>query len=320
MAIRADGIKFINSTLGGIHAKANEDREEVTNPFDKQILYDMGNTYIRNDALDYLHKYHNMKFTIEHTDGKKYEFSEYKKLDKRLRPQLPARHYFANLGFEYKCIDLNEEDGAIAVDLRQPIIENDMYNLINTADVIIDSGTSEHIEYQYMNFKNLYDMLKVGGTIIHILPKVGYWENHCQYKYDTQFFAQLAANNDYELVTVDNRYPEKNIRVVITKTGNNGFMSEHQFNKLSLHTCKAEGSYIDEDGKEWPNVLTNDRALYPWAYLRSTGDSGYINHAHDAVNIKGKMHKVDINKIKEDVKNNEVGKRPLDEWLVEIDE
>ena len=147
-------------------------------------------------------------------------------------------------------IDLNGMEDSLRVDLRNPIMD-EAPELIDKFDVIIDIGTSEHVEYQYMNFKNLYDMLKVGGIFIHVLPKGGYWEGHCKYKYNFDFFKLLAESNDYEILDLHNRI-DKDICCSMKKVKSNKFMNESDFDKLPM---------VIESGNNF-----SDRQLYGYAY------------------------------------------------------
>ena len=229
MGIRRHAITFIHKVL-----------DSNFDILKDQHVIEMGNTYIRGDAIHWIE---NNKFELE---GFTY-----------INNNLISKEYFTALGCKHTSIDLNMKEGALPIDLRKSIKDNDKHKLINTANIILDSGTSEHVEYQYMNWKNLYDLTKVGGIFIHILPKVGYWENHCEYKYDIDFFEQLATTNQYEIIEISNDYVDKDICAALRKTNNNGFISEKEFNKLPIHVCKPEGT-----------SMLNDRALYPWAYSK----------------------------------------------------
>lgn len=229
MGIRTHAITFIHSVL-----------DSAFNTLDGKHMIELGNMYIRNDAIQWI-------------QANKFELDGFTKLDMGMI----SKEYFTALGCKHISIDLNMKEGALAIDLRKSISENDIHNLTNSADIILDSGTSEHVEYQYMNWKNLYDITKVGGIFLHVLPKVGYWENHCEYKYSIDYFEQLAKANEYEVIEISNSYADRDICAAMRKVNNNGFMNEDEFNKLPIHICKPEGK-----------SALNDRALYPWAYSK----------------------------------------------------
>ena len=227
MGIRTHVMKFIHNVL-----------DDKFDTLDGKHMIEMGNMYIRDDAIEWIEA---NKFQL---DG----FTE-------LEMGMISKEYFTALGCKHTSIDLNMKDGAIPIDLRESIKANDVHSLVATADIILDSGTSEHVEYQYMNWKNLYDITKTGGVFIHCLPRVGFWENHCEYKFDIDFFEQLAQANNYEIIELSTNYADQDICAAMRKTETSEFMSEDQFNMLPIHVCKPEGKPV-----------LNDRALYPWAY------------------------------------------------------
>lgn len=166
----------------------------------------------------------------------------------------PSRDYFPLVGGNHKSIDMNGKEDSLVIDLRLPIEDNDKYGVLNWADLVIDSGTSEHVAVQYYNWKNLYDVCKVGGYMVHILPKVGHWRGHCEFKYTKDFFTQLSEIMGYEIIELD-EYIENNHRgdilCILKKVSDIPFMSESEFEKLPIHT---------ETG------VFRDRNLYTYAY------------------------------------------------------
>ena len=220
MGIRAHSLKFIHSIIDDLGAPLE--------------ILDMGNTYIKGDAIDYIKQTYVLEnFTF-------------------IGDYITSKDYFTALGHNHTSIDLNEKEGSLPIDLRLPIIDDD--KLVNNFDVILDIGTSEHVDNQYMNFKNLYELCKVGGLFIHVLPMKDYHENHCKYKYTPEFFNELATANGYELVILKNVMFNDQIEIncCLKKGSKSGFMSEDGFINLP---------FIIEDGHDF-----NDRELYPYAY------------------------------------------------------
>ena len=76
-----------------------------------------------------------------------------------------------------KSIDNSKFDGAdIIMDRNKPI-----ENINEKFDTIIDFGTSEHIFNVTQNLKNISQLCKIGGTILHSLPANnncghGFWQ------------------------------------------------------------------------------------------------------------------------------------------------
>ena len=229
MGIRRHSLEFIHKNINELGSNLE--------------ILDMGNTYIKGQGcIDYINK--------------NYSISNDTTLDgfNRVNGNIISKEYFTALGHTHTSIDLNGKEGALTVDLRNPV-EEMVPELINKFDVIMDIGTSEHVEYQYMNFKNLYDMLKVGGQFVHILPLEGTWMAHCKYKYNFDFFKLLAEANNYKILDL---YVEKtsadntDVCCSMKKTSDGNFMSESDFDNLPL---------VIEGGENF-----NDRVLYGYAY------------------------------------------------------
>lgn len=165
-----------------------------------------------------------------------------------------SRDYFPLVGGNHKSIDMNGKEDSLIVDLRLPIEDNDEYGILNWADLVIDAGTSEHVEVQYYNWKNLYDVCKVGGYVVHILPKVGYWDGHCEFKYTSEFFVQLSDAMGYEIIELHDDIESSSrgdVCCIFKKVSDIPFMSTSEFEKLPIHI---------ESG------LFRDRTLYSYAY------------------------------------------------------
>ena len=108
-----------------------------------------------------------------------------------------SKRFWGAIGFNHVSIDLNGLDGALSYDLREDI--NIKYNYKEQFDIIYDGGTIEHVSNQYWAFKNTHNLTKRGGTMIHVLPKVGFWEGHCSYFYTMDSFSKLAELCSYEI-------------------------------------------------------------------------------------------------------------------------
>lgn len=143
-----------------------------------------------------------------------------------------GKDYYTSLGCHHVSIDLNEEDGALPIDLSKLI---DKPEWTGHFDIITNSGTTEHVEpyeTQYECFANLHNWLKVGGIAVHIVPDIdelnrrGRWRNHCNNYYSQTFFQALADNNNYRV------YAPKYIRqlacVCLIKKKDVPFMSDRE--------------------------------------------------------------------------------------------
>lgn len=109
-----------------------------------------------------------------------------------------ASAYFEDLGAkEVVMIDLNGKDGALPLDLDKPIGD---INLLESFDIVIDGGTSEHVKKQYYCFQNILDLCKSSGLMFHFLPLQGHWVKHGRWMYPMTFFSALARYNNYTIV------------------------------------------------------------------------------------------------------------------------
>lgn len=206
-------------------------------------MIDWGNSYIRNSSIKWITE--NM-----------YDISEAGFT--LVNNSLISAEYWKSVGHEYTSVDLNGKEGALQLDMRLPIRDNDEHNLIDSFDLLTDSGTSEHVSEQYQNWKNQYEVLKEGGYFVHILPKEGYWGTHCEFKYNLEFFEQLAKANDYEMIESFEQLDSDircDICCVMRKTSSKGFMTKEQFDELPL--------FVEPNADQM-----NDRTLYPYAYKK----------------------------------------------------
>jgi len=112
-------------------------------------------------------------------------------------PRIPAKKYYYALGVrEHVSIDINGKNKALSLDLDYPVPSY----LRNRFDVLTNYGTIEHINNQYQVFKNMHDMCKTEGVMIHSLPPVGHWPGHARYYYTEIGIQQLAELCQYDII------------------------------------------------------------------------------------------------------------------------
>lgn len=73
------------------------------------------------------------------------------------------------------------------IDLNQKIPDE----YVNKFDLLTNFGTSEHVSDQYMVWKNMMSLVKVGGFLYHDIPFRGTWKNHGYVSYDYNMFTTL---------------------------------------------------------------------------------------------------------------------------------
>jgi len=124
-------------------------------------------------------------------------------LGNQILPESPlrtAKKYFQSLGVFHVSIDLNGNDGAEKLDLSKPLLQfrpewDGIFNIVT------NFGTSEHIERgQWQTFRNMHDLCKDGGVMIHMVPLTGNWHKHSHYYYTKQFFTELTAACGYTML------------------------------------------------------------------------------------------------------------------------
>jgi hypothetical protein len=156
-------------------------------------------------------------------------------------------NFFKFLGFNScRSIDISIKDGAdILHDLNNKIPDK----LKNKFDFIIDGGTMEHLFNSSVVMASVAEMLRVGGTAIHLNHTQGYC-NHGFYNFQpTYYYSFYRANhfNDMECLIVEYLNQEKtSVRVINVPNYNNmNFHSPHNclilfkaVKRKDIHTTK----------------------------------------------------------------------------------
>lgn len=125
-----------------------------------------------------------------------------------------ARRFYRRMmpGCKVEAVDKHGPNAA-AVDLNEP----QPFVASGGANVVINTGTAEHVFNQARLFETIHDAcagpkeirgdipfdlkpLRIpGGLMIHAAP-LGGWHNHGFYNYHPTFWADLGAANGYELL------------------------------------------------------------------------------------------------------------------------
>jgi len=108
-----------------------------------------------------------------------------------------AANYFKARSMVPIAIDWNGSGGALPYNLNNRIVDDP---LMGSFDFVIDGGTSEHVEKQYTLFINIFNLLKIGGVVIHIVPYVDSWIGHGYWKYSFDFFESVRKEFCYRLL------------------------------------------------------------------------------------------------------------------------
>lgn len=136
-----------------------------------------------------------------------------------------ANIWYEERGIKYSCIDLAGDNGALKLDLANPIMGMEY-------DLVTDYGTSEHFcqmkDYEsvafhdghinsiypkgevteenirqgyYNGWLNKHNLLKIGGIMVSENPMAGNWPSHCYTWIDSNFYYKLMKMVDYEIIS-----------------------------------------------------------------------------------------------------------------------
>jgi hypothetical protein len=118
----------------------------------------------------------------------------------RNEPPWPvAKGMFERLGFKHTSVDINGQDGAIALDLSLPQV---LPPGVEQADIVTDFGTSEHVPDLYECQRNIWNFCKVGGLIFQVNPEPGSWPGHGRHYRALGFYTSFALAVDAEIVSL----------------------------------------------------------------------------------------------------------------------
>lgn len=124
----------------------------------------------------------------------------------------PAKSYFEERQIFHVSVDLNGKDGALKLDLNEPI-----YGL-GQFDIVTNFGTTEHVQNQQQVFKNIHVCCREGGYMIHQVPMKGglRWKGHGLIEYEKKWFELLARVNNYDVLKLE-AGPRELIHIVFRK-------------------------------------------------------------------------------------------------------
>ena len=111
------------------------------------------------------------------------------------QPRASSKKFYEDLGFsDYSSIDINNEHGAIPLDLNYELKDKKLFNKF---DVVTDFGSCEHIFNVSECYKTIHKILKVNGLIIIIQAVSG---GNGFFLYDRSFLDGIVAANNYDIL------------------------------------------------------------------------------------------------------------------------
>jgi len=137
----------------------------------------------------------------------------------------PAKLMYGLLGAYHVSIDINGRDGAFPFNLSEELPEY----MGGHFNVITNYSTTEHVSSQIEVFKNIHNLCRVGGIMIHGVPLINNWAGHGRYYYTLEFFNKLANFNGYKIYVLEildkdfYAAPKNLVYSVLIKEVNNDF-------------------------------------------------------------------------------------------------
>jgi hypothetical protein len=148
-----------------------------------------------------------------------------------------AKGVYSSWGVDHVSIDLNGENGALVVDLDKPVPRA----LVGGFDVVTNYGTLEHANNQFQAFKNVHDICRVGGLMLHALPPPGHWPKHGRYYYPSLFPTRLAKACGYSIINLtqrncysDTRFANHDVILIAYLKLRTRFIGHGEFDRLPI--------------------------------------------------------------------------------------
>jgi hypothetical protein len=112
----------------------------------------------------------------------------------------PSQSFWTAIGLEYATVDLDGYRDSIPLDLNSDQVPE---HLRQQFDLVVNTGTTEHVANQAQAFRIIHDLTRIGGVMFHEVP-AGSW-NHGLINYTPKFFMLLHKQNDYEQIYMQER-------------------------------------------------------------------------------------------------------------------
>ena len=104
-----------------------------------------------------------------------------------------SREFWQSLGLEYTAIDYDGHRDSHALDLNHDRVPD---ALRGKFDLVVNTGTTEHVANQDNAFKVVHDLVRSRGIMIHEVPVCLF--GHGLLNYSPNFFIQLFRQNGYD--------------------------------------------------------------------------------------------------------------------------
>lgn len=98
------------------------------------------------------------------------------------------KEYFTGVGIEHTSVDLNGKDGALKLDLMEPLG-------LGRFDMVTNFGTTEHVARQEPAWRNIVEA--AAAVIVSTTPLPGDWKKHGRWYPTEAFYRELARRNGF---------------------------------------------------------------------------------------------------------------------------
>lgn len=150
-------------------------------------VVELGNQTFQRDNISILKKY------INETNAT----TDFSNIIKSADVADQTEQFFCSLGAtRYVAVDVNTKYNSLPMDLNHSLANK--YGFDEKFDLVTNNGTGEHIFDQCSVFKNIHNLVKKDGLMVHMLP-FAHWPNHGFYNFNPILFFDLAYANDYQI-------------------------------------------------------------------------------------------------------------------------
>ena len=117
------------------------------------------------------------------------------RLENQLDRVIDAESLFAAMELKLTVVDLvASRGGERIVDLNDPLPAD----LVNTFHIVLDAGTMEHCFNVGQTIRNILDMTRIDGFVIHVNPMT--MVNHGFFNFSPTFYHDFYGQNGHQLV------------------------------------------------------------------------------------------------------------------------
>jgi SAM-dependent methyltransferase len=108
-----------------------------------------------------------------------------------------AADLYARFGLShYASVDTSGYLNSIPLDLNRDL---ELQGLTETYDLVTNAGTLEHCFDQMAAFRNMHNLCRPGGMMLHVMPSQGQ-VNHAFFNYHPRFVWELSHANSYDVL------------------------------------------------------------------------------------------------------------------------